>query len=61
MPSQVYQKPSWKGTFGCGVEAYLNRQTGEKMKLSEVDSMATKLRYLGHRYMPRIVNTLKER
>ena len=55
------KKPSWKGTFGCGVEAYLNRQTGEKTKLSELDSIATKLRYLGYRWMPGIVNILKGR
>lgn len=54
-------KPTWNGVFGCGAEAYLNRQTGEKMKLSELGSIATKLRYLGYRWVPGIVNILKQR
>lgn len=55
------EKPTWNSIFGCGAEAYLNRQTGEKMKLSELGSIATKLRYLGYRWMPGIVNILKQR
>ena len=51
--------PKWKGTFGCGVEAYLNRQTGEKIKLSELPGGGTKLRYLGHKLMPEFVSILK--
>lgn len=55
------EKPTWNSVFGCGAEAYLNKQTGEKMKLSELGGIATKFRYLGYRWVPGIMNTLKGR
>lgn len=38
------EKSNYKGSFGCGVEAHLNRQTREQVRLSELSRVATKFR-----------------
>ena len=55
---QFIKNPRWSGPFGCRLEAYLNSQTREKLNLSELTGITTKLRYLGYMWFPGILNKL---
>lgn len=57
--SEFIQNPRWNTGFNAKLEAYLNREANEKISLRELCGTKTKMKYLGWRYMPQILETIK--
>ena len=52
------KNPMWKGKQNWRLDAYINRQTGEKMPYKEIGDGTAQLKYLGWRYMPAVMATI---
>lgn len=52
------KNPMWKGKQNWRLDAYINRQTGERMPYKEIGDATAQLKYLGWRYMPAVMATI---
>lgn len=57
--AEFLMKPRWR-MLNCAAEACINRQTGEKMSYSELNSSRDKIKYFGWYHIPKVMRTVRK-
>ena len=57
--TEFVMKPRWR-MLNCAAEAYINKQIGEKMSYSELNSSRDKIKYFGWYHIPKVMKMVKK-